>query len=139
MTTIAEAREAIYLRFVTEWADRTPYTFENENYLPNRSDDAWVRLTVRHEDGGQETLGPVGSRKFSRVGRVLVQVFANPDEGLGRTDGLLQALREAFEGVTLVGTTVRFAGVTVREVGQPDDEHWFMSIMDAPFEYDETR
>ncbi|UFK26767.1 structural protein [Roseobacter phage RDJL6] len=138
MTTLSEAREAIYQQFVNAWGSETPFTFDNEDFKPPK-DEPWVRLVVRHEGGEQETLGPVGNRKFARTGRVLIQVFAVEDAGTDRTDELLTLARNAFEGVTLAGTTVRFHGVTVREVGSAPKEKWFQSIVDAPFEYDETR
>ncbi|AKQ75856.1 tail terminator [Roseobacter phage RDJL Phi 2] len=138
MTTLTEAREAIYLAFTTAWGSETDFTFDNEDHKPPK-DQPWVRLVVRHEGGDQETLGPVGNRKFSRTGRVLIQVFTPENSGTARTDELLTLARNTFEGVTLAGTTVRFHGVTTREVGSSHREKWFQSIVDAPFEYDETR
>jgi len=137
MTTLAEAREAIYQRFVDVWNDETVYTFDNEDFkTPKR--DPWVRLVVRHEGAFQETLGQVGNRRFARVGRVLVQVFTAEDQGTSRSDELVMLATSAFEGVTLASSTVRFSEVSFREVGAGDDK-FFQALVDAPFEYDETK
>ena len=138
MTTLAEAKQAILAAFVATWGSETPYTFDNEDFKPPKN-DPWVRLVIRHEDSGQETLGPVGNRKFARRGRVLIQVFTDENKGTARSDELVVLARNAFEGVTLAGTTVRFHAVTTREVGSNQDDKWFQAIVDAPFEYDETR
>ena len=138
MTTLTQAREAIYLAFTTAWGSETQFTFDNEDFKPPK-DEPWVRLAVRHENGEQETLGPVGNRKFERTGRVLIQVFAVEDAGTERSDELLTLARNTFEGVTLAGTTVRFHGVTVREIGSTKKDKWFQTLVDAPFTYDETK
>lgn len=138
MTTLPEAKQAILETFVGAWDPAVAYTFENEDFTPP-SDAPWARLVIRHEDSGQETLGPVGNRKFARLGRVLVQVFTPEDQGTLEADTLAVVVRNAFEGVTLASTTVRFRAVTTREVGSSADDAWFLSIVDAPFEYDETR
>lgn len=138
MTTLAEAKEAIYLAFTTAWGDETDFAFDNEDHKPPKN-APWVRLTVRHENGSQETLGAPGNRKFARNGRVFVQVFTPENSGTSRSDELLVLARNAFEGVTLAGTTVRFHGVTVREIGSTRQDKWFQALVDAPFEYDETR
>ena len=136
MTTLNEAREAIYGLFVTGWADRTAYTFDNERFDPP-NDAPWVRLTVRHTGSTQETLGPPGSRKFARTGSCFVQVFVPIDQGVAEADGLATVAREVFEGVSIAGTRLRFLDVVMRESGP--EKKWFGVVIEAGFEYDETR
>lgn len=133
MTTINEARESVYQRFIDQWAGRTPVTLDNESYQPPAG--AWVRLAVRHFTSGQESMGPTGSRRFGRGGAVLVQVFTPADEGLRLADTLSGAVREIFEGVGFDG--LRFRGVLVREIGP--DGRWFQTNIEAPFEYDAVK
>jgi hypothetical protein len=132
-TTINQAREAIYQRFVdnTTLAD---YTFGNEAYEPP-VDTQWARLTVLHELGRQDTLGPVNSRKFLRRGRVLIQLFDQEDQGIKNLDDLAALTRNIFEGVQFSG--LFFRDVDVRETG-PDGE-WYQLVVDAPFFYEETK
>jgi len=134
MTTLNEAREAIYGVFVAVWTE--PYTLDNERFDPP-DDAAWARLTVRHTGGTQETLGPAGSRKFARTGSCFVQIFVPTDQGVQELDTLATLAREAFEGVSIAGTTVRFQNVVLRESGP--DKKWYGAVIEAEFEYDETR
>lgn len=136
MTTANEAREAIYEAFVAVWTEE--YSFDNEEFDPPKS-DPWARLVVRHDPAIGETLGPVGHRRFTRSGTVYVQVFVPEDTGTTDMDALAETVRDAFEGVTLVGTTVRFEAVTVREIGESDTDKFYLTMVEAPFEYDETR
>ncbi|KFH18434.1 hypothetical protein ELZ19_06685 [Brucella abortus] len=153
MTTLNQAREAIYERFIEAWSEGdfdfdfsqdyydvtgrfTAVTLDNEDFKPPK-DDPWVRLAVRHRASTQETLGPKGHRRFARFGAAFVQVFVPQNTGTLDMDRLLTRAREAFEGLTLAGTTVRFLDVIVRETG-PDGK-WNASVVEAVFEYDETR
>lgn len=131
-----QAREAIYSKFVTAWDDETPVTFDNERYDPP-DDNPWVRVTVRHTGSTQETLGPAGSRKFMRTGVCFVQIFTRGDKGTAEADALARIAALAFEGERIVGTTVRFLDVVTREAG-PDGK-WYGVVVEANFEYDETR
>lgn len=143
MTTINEAREAIYDKFLDAWTVSspepgfvTPYTFDSEQFDPP-DDEPWVRVTVRHTGSTQETLGPAGSRKFMRTGICFVQVFTRSDKGVKQADELARRAALAFEGERIVGTTVRFLDVVTRETG-PEGK-WFGVVVQANFEYDETR
>lgn len=141
MTTVSQAREAIYQAFVDAWDPpggplKSAYTFDNEQFDPPTS-AAWVRLTVRHNDSDQTTLGRQGNRKFGRPGSVLVQVFLPTDTGRASADSLADDARDIFEGTSLAGTTVRFYGATVREAGK--DGKWDLTIVEAPFDYEQTK
>ena len=136
MTTLPEAREAIYEEFATGWGTLTEYTLDNEKFEPPKH-DPWARVSVRHTDGGQETLGTVGSRKFSRTGSVFVQIFTPENSGLSGADALLPIARAIFEGSRITQTTIRFLNVVAREIGL--DGKWYQTMVEAAFEYDETK
>ena len=137
MTTMAEAKQAMYSAFVTAWTTTGfRYALDNEEFDPTDG-EPWARCVIRHNDSGQETLGRVGNRKFARLGSVLVQVQTPQNEGTTEADSLAVTVREAFEGVSLAGTTVRFQDVVVRETGPTGA--WFQTVVEANFEYDETR
>lgn len=69
----------------------------------------------------------------------MLQVFTASDVGADGADVLVQAGIEAFEGLTLAGTTVRFLDVSTRELGVPPGDTWYQVLVEAEFEYDETR
>lgn len=137
MTAIATARETIYEAFVSGTAldPDTQVVFENEKFSAP-VDTPWARLTVSHEAGEQDTLGPIGERNFLRRGRVLIQLYTSVDIGVAALDALAHATRNIFEGVTLTGGLC-FTSVDIRETGS--DGEWFQFIVDAPFEYRETK
>lgn len=141
MTTRTEAREAIYEAWRVGWvsggSELTPYCFDNEDFDP-KGLASWARLSVRHTDSTQDTLGRSGNRKFLRSGNVLVQLFTQVDDGTRSSDELVEVVKAIFEGVSLAGTTVDFIGEVIpRETG-PDGK-WYQVVVEASFQYTETR
>lgn len=136
MTALATAREAIYQAFIdgTSLPD-TSVTFSNEEFKAP-TDATWARLTVNHEAGIQDTLGELGNRDFLRNGRILIQLFDSVNNGTAGLDSLAHSTRNIFEGKTLSGGLC-FHSVDVRETGS--DGEWFQFIVDAQFNYRETK
>lgn len=136
MTTLSEAKEAVYLAFQTAWVTTgLPYTFENESFTTPSS--AWARFSVRQAAWTQDTLGRAGNRKFSRQGIATAQIFTPLNQGTAQADSLATTVKNAFEGVSLSGTTLVFRDVLVREIGP--DENWYQVNVEADFEFFETR
>ena len=75
--------------------------------------------------------------KFTRGGSVFVQVYVLGNKGTKEARTLATTARNVFEGVSLAGTTVRFKDVIVRETGPTDK--WYQTVVEAVFEYDETK
>ncbi len=136
MTTLNDAREAVYLRFTSTFtgvtADRV--ALDNEDFQEPR-DGNWVRLVVRSVDREQDTLGRPGNRKFRPLATVFVQVYVPVDSGLQASDTLAKEAADVFEGVSFSG--LDFEAAVVRETGPTD--RWFQSVMEAPFRYEEIR
>jgi hypothetical protein len=149
MTTLREAREAIYKRFVDEWVSSgttplTPYTFDNEVFDPPKGTDGrgtpWARCSVRNLDAGQQTLGRAGHRKFYRIGLARVEIFVPPGSGRWDTDTYMMKAQLLFEGrVTPPGTNIRFFEVTPQEIGLIEDGRWDLSTVEARFDYEEIK
>lgn len=137
MTTLSQAKEAVYLRFTTNFtglsADRI--ALDNEDFEEPISGD-WVRLVVRSQERVQETLGKKGNRRFRSRALVFVQVYTETDTGVKQSDVLATEVRDIFEGVSFSGLDFQ-EGVTVRETGP--DGRWYQSIVEAPFDYDEIK
>ena len=136
MATLNQARERIYQTFVTAWGTTSALSFEGEAFTPPVG-APWVRVSVRHSDAVQDSLGGIGLRKFERIGRVFVQCFVPLDTGLAAVDNLATLARNVFEGKTLSPEAIHFFGVVVREIG-PDDG-WLQVNVEAAFIYHETR
>lgn len=137
MTTISEAKEAIYQAFNTGWSvTGNQFTFENEDFTPPVN-APWARLSIRHNSGTQDTLGRTGNRRFERGGAVNIQIFTPQNIGVGGVSTLATTVKNIFEGVSLSGTTVIFRDVIFREIG-PSNE-WYQMNVEAEFNYYETR
>ena len=138
MTTIAQAKDAMLTEYVTNTIlASSQVTLENEQFEPP-ADTAWVRASVRHFDGGQDSLGGVGLRKFSRVGALFVQIFIPQDTGgTAPADTIAQEARTLLEGKHLTGTTINLLTSNIREIGQVDG--YFVVVVETGFEYIETR
>lgn len=135
MTTLTEAREAIYDHWVTGWADTTPFVFENEKYKELATAVPWCRVSFRNLDGYQHTLGGIGSRLYNRDAKVFIQVMAPVDKGMMEGADLAQQARALFEGVR-IGELVGFGG-TVRET-KPDGK-WYVTLVEVAFQYYEVK
>jgi len=138
MTTFAQARVALLEEYVDNTVlASTQVTLENEQYK-GPSDTPWVRVSVRHFDGGQGSLGGVGQRKFDRLGSVFVQIFIPQDSG-GTDDAetIAHEARTLLEGKSLLGTTVNTLTTNIREVGLLDG--YYVMVAETGFEYQETR
>lgn len=135
MTTINEAREAIYARWVANTSIAAAnYSFDNEKYDPPDSGQ-WARLSVRNTGSAQSTLGPTNGRRFRRTASVFVQLYDEVDQGLRQLDILARETRGIFEGVSFSG--LRFTNVVIRETGA--DGKWFQVVVEAFFDYEETK
>lgn len=135
MSTINEAREAVYKRWNDLWI-ATSFVFENETErdLPDGS-LPWVRVTVRHTSSVQDTLGPPGARRFRRGASVLVQLYDLANSGMQTLDTLAQSARVIFEGASFSG--LDFNNVMTRETGH--DGKWSQVVVEAFFDYEEIR
>lgn len=136
MTTTQEARETIYQTFASEIGlASSRVTFANEDYAPPVG-QSWVRLTVLHQTGNQETLQEVGLRRFRREGIISVQIFVPIDIGLRDADDLLAVARNIFEGRTLSGP-IWCTDANASEIGPSDG--WYQFNIDTNFAYEEVR
>ncbi len=134
MTTLNEAREAVYSRFVAQWGTTTPVVFDDED-LEEPADLPWVRLAVRSMSRGQETLGRVGNRKFRSAARVFVQVYTRTNTGVKQGDTLATQAKDIFEATSFSG--LDFNDGVVRETG-PDGK-WYQHVAEIVFDYEEIK
>ncbi len=141
MTTITDAREAIYQHWAAGFiygpdnAQLCPYCFENEQFDPPAG--RWARLSVRHFDRNQETLGAPGNRKFERRGAVLIQLFDRPFQRLDQFGEIVAKAEALFDAVRIEGTTIRFQAAITRELGIIEDGRWLSFLVECNFVYDE--
>ena len=136
MTTLSEAKEAVYQRFVDNYTGVTldRITFDNEDFNEPDTGD-WVRLVVRSTSRIQDTLGKAGNRRFRSTASVFVQVYTATNTGVKQSDTLAVEAADIFEGVSFSG--LDFQSAVIRETG-PDGK-WYQSVVEAEFSYDEIK
>ena len=138
MSTINEIRVLIYDKFILDWtaeAPLIPFSLDNAEFVEPES-DAWVRTVVRNIVSNQDSLGPVGIRKFLREGSVFTQVFVPINTGLAEADRLAEIVRVMFEGIRLTGGLWFFA-TDVRELGRVGD--YYQINVESSFNYEQTK
>lgn len=133
--TLDQAREAVYERFQTLWANRTAFTLENEKFQEPGPDTDWCRVSLRHTGGGQETLGPITQRKYRRRASIFIQIFTAVAKGMQAGAGHAQAARAIFEGSSFAGIDAN-NGV-IRESG-PNGKN-YQTLVEIFCDYDETK
>lgn len=135
MTSLNDARKAIYDKFVLDYDNDTIFAFDNEDFTPPTNSVPYVFLTVKNRVGNQESLGHIGIRKFLREAVVITQVFVPVDTGLSEADRLATKVRDIFEGIRLGG--LWFFASDVREIGVTGK--FYQYNVESPFNYEETK
>lgn len=136
MTTLNEAKEAVYARFAANFTGMTAdrIAFDNEEFNEPGTGD-WVRLSVRSTGRLQDTLGKSGNRRFRSTASVFVQVYTEANTGVKQSDTLAKEAADIFEGVSFGG--LDFTAAVIRETG-PDGK-WYQTLVEAEFDYDEIK
>ena len=133
--TPEEAVEQAYLTWGTDWGTTTSFVREQENSATLWGGTAsWARISVVElPTGGQETLGPVGGRKYIRRMAVRVQIFSRTNSGVGPGMRLAEQARGIFEGKRIVAATgtMYFDDARIQRGG--DDGKWLVHLMTADF------
>lgn len=105
---------------------------------PPAGDRSWIRVTILHADGSQASLaGPVGKRRWNRIGTLVVQCFAPiATGGLDEARAMACALRDGIQGKASTHD-VWFRNATIKEVG-PDNK-WYQVNFSVTFTYDDVQ
>jgi Bacteriophage related domain of unknown function len=137
MTTLSEARESVYQRFLDNFTgvSSTRITFDNEEFEAGTS-SSWVRLVVRTSTRVQSTLGRATNRRYRTMASVMIQVFVPANSGVAAADSLASEAASIFEGVSFDGLDFDQAAI-INEIGV--DGYWFMTLVESNFSYDEIK
>lgn len=103
------------------------------------AEDRWVRITIKHDDGGQASLaGADGKRRWRRTGHVYVQCFAPLAKGgLTVSSAMACAVRDAFQQSRSTPGGVWFRNANADDIGA--DRHWYNSNAETEFNYHEVK
>lgn len=144
MTTLNEARGAVYNRVLAEWPPVWPdiqFCFDDESLDPGTDANGkvlpWVRFSVRQIAAAQQTLGAPGNRKYTRRALVRAEVYTAPGTGQKVPDLMCQTALEMFEGRYLAGTLMY--GGAAAEQGLVLEDRWKLSTVEVYFDYEEIK
>ena len=141
LSTFVAARDEILTVFKTAWdaqaAPIPPVVWGDVEGDPPRDATAWAWARVLHQTSDQATLGESGSRRFRRLGLVIITIYTKAGDGLVFSDFYSKLVVDAFEGKTSASGSVWFRNVRLNEFGQDGD--WHVSTVMADFEYDEVK
>lgn len=138
-----EARDSMLKVFKDAW-DPTGYPVVYPKTAGAETDDGdtpsanvWARATIRHADGFQSSLtGPLeGVKRHSRVGIVIIQVFAKIGDGSTAAYDAAQIVANAFEKSRDI--PVWFRRVRINEIGARGAYDQINVLAD--FTYDDVR
>ena len=134
--TLLTATNSIYGRWATEWGSTTAYVFEDESAEGLAKGKApWCRVIVAVPGGGQQTLGPIGARKYDRRGVVFVQIHTLTEAGVATSRTLADQARNVLEGEAFDG--LAFDDATIDNDGI--DGRWKRTVVQAFFHYQEHK
>lgn len=123
-----EAKAIIVAAFRSAWGTATPIVLDN-TALDTRSE--WASASVQHTAGEQESLGPIGGRRFYRYGTLVVRTYTPENKGTTRADALEAIVRNAFEAKTI--SSIVF--MVVSSYAPPARAPWYVMEIRAPFWY----
>lgn len=136
MTTLNEAREAIYDLFVAAWGVTTPIQRDGEYFDEPTDNTAWVRISLRSTFREQTSIGEVGNRRHESDANFFVQIFTPKDKGMSEADTLFRLAQTTLEGVTLSGPVHLLA--TEPQEGGAEDK-WNVMVAQTGVQFDEVK
>lgn len=137
MTTRTQARDELLGLVSTAMTgeDQVTIIWDNKDGDKPGAQNSWMRVTLRHREGAQSSLGAEDRRRrFRNDGMLIVQVFCPTGPGLSESDRLSMKLLEQFRSRrTASGVLLRKAKAS--EIGP--DGGWHQTNVSVEFEYDE--
>lgn len=147
--TEAQAVEAMLQHWADAWEALHPDDADDPDYVPWIADGEqladpparWARISIIHTASGQITTGGTGARRFERLGRIAVQLFADAGAGRAALAELADDVRTCLEGARMgyedePEHVHAYAGQTSSE---DTDGRWLMAVVHVPFRYDQIR
>ena len=129
--TEQEAFDILATRFDTQWASETEVAWPDKLYEPTAGTE-YVKFDAFLNLGFDDSLGPVGGRRYEYLGIIMVQVYTPKGKSGTRNRFLTNKVLEAFRGQNLTGI-LPYNG-RVNEVGE--DGTFFQRNVIFDYRYD---
>lgn len=129
----ATAPASIRAFFATAWGSTTDVIYDDQaKDIPNNA--PWVRLSIRHIEGYQASMGDPNNNRYRRIGSVTAQVFVPQGGASVQASQLAQQAAEIFTGATYLG--IAFSNTVAREIGA-DGKGFYQINVISEFRYDD--
>lgn len=104
------------------------------NQAPAKATDQWVRVTINHELGFQNSLADQSRKKsYNRSGVIIIQCFGPlSDRGFTKAQSLAESAVQAYQGKTGAGG-IWFRNCRANEIGSSGA--WFQINVSIDFTY----
>lgn len=100
--------------------------------------ETWAHWGIQYTEGGQRSFGPIGRRKFAKLGSVVITVFTPLGAGSNAGREKAQIALEAYEGQKTPGG-VSFANCRIESEGEGSVDGggrtWWATAVVAEFNY----
>lgn len=133
MPTFVEVRKSAIDRFNTGWSSATPVVLANERY---DGADSFVRLSFFEDARFQDTLAPVGNRRYKSLCTMVAQVFVPLGDGEKAAWELADDALKIMEGEG-ESSGVEYFRARRRVVGASDA--WYQINVEVMFDFQERR
>lgn len=144
ITNLSDADKEMAELFRVAWEVNGGYVCDWPNAKVNEHDegDIWARWALDYVSGGQNTMGPSGSRKFEKVGLIYITVFTPLGGGLAQARNASQIAIFAYEGQR-TPSDVWFRDVRIESEGHGQGsggkKSWWETLVVARFTYEHLR
>ena len=136
MLTYPQAKDTVFSHINTEWAEATEIAWPDLEFKPD-SHTAFIRASMNQGDGTQMSLGAEQNRLFRNFGVIIVQVFAQRNDGGFQANELAQQakamLHKKIPGLLLRNPRITDIGVRNEKKGSP----YYQVNVTVDYSYDE--
>lgn len=134
--TPKQARNTIQEAYLTSAVIAVDHiALDNQDFDPSDDESLWVRLHVKFNDGGQDSLGKLGNRRFGKIGFVYIQVFSKKGGATDDNDEIANNSLDVFDGERL-GDLWFFNG-RIETIGSGDV--WYQQNVSIEFKFENIR
>lgn len=127
-----EATASMRRFFDANWPHDVPVAYDDVSFSKPDA-EPWVRLTIKHNEGFQASVGDPGNNRHRREGIIVAQIFSPEGDASKTARELADSAADIFIGATDNG--IHFYNTVAREAGN-DGMGWYQINVTASFWYD---
>lgn len=119
--------------FRTQWSSATAIYYDDDKDDTPDDGSTWVRFSIRHDDGGQASIGSPNNNRFRQNGILIISVFAKSGQYAIDAREKAEDVKQIYDGLENSGIT--YYNASIREIGS-DGRGWYQINVVVSFRYD---